>query len=187
MGELKESVDLAALRPVDALLHVVRAFDDPEIEHPQGTLDPKRDIEAMETELLLSDLITGKENPWSAVYDPARITLGAASAFLKENLNVAAQYADWIRPGEVESAEQIARGTGAVLRRGKNLIAAFRANDGSVVERSAVCTHLGCIVRWNDTETSWDCPCHGSRFTPSGEVLNGPAIAPLPPVEPEVT
>ena len=136
--------------------------------------------------VLLSDLITGKENPWSAVYDPARITLGAASEFFKENLNVAAQYADWVRPGEVESAEQIARGTGAVLRRGRTLIAAFRANDGTVVERSAVCTHLGCIVRWNDTEKSWDCPCHGSRFTPSGDVLNGPAIAPLPPVETDV-
>lgn len=136
--------------------------------------------------LLLHDLILGRENAWTAVYDPARITLGAAGTFLKENLNVAAQYADWVRPGEVESVEQIARGTGAVLRRGRTLVAAFRADDGTVVERSAVCTHLGCIVRWNDTERSWDCPCHGSRFTPAGQVLNGPAISGLAAIEPEL-
>jgi glycine/D-amino acid oxidase-like deaminating enzyme/nitrite reductase/ring-hydroxylating ferredoxin subunit len=136
--------------------------------------------------LLLTDLILGRENPWARVYDPTRITLAATPTFLKENLNVAAQYADWVRPGEVESVEQIARGTGAVVRRGRTLVAAFRADDGTVTERSAVCTHLGCIVRWNDTERSWDCPCHGSRFTPSGEVLNGPAMSGLATLEPEV-
>lgn len=136
--------------------------------------------------LLIHDLILGKPNAWAAVYDPARITLAAASTFLKENLNVAAQYADWVRPGEVESVEQVARGSGAVLRRGRSLIAAYRAEDGTVEERSAVCTHLGCIVRWNDTEKSWDCPCHGSRFAPTGEVLNGPAISGLAALEPEV-
>lgn len=135
--------------------------------------------------LLVTDLILGRDNPWAAVYDPARITLAAAPEFLKENLNVAAQYADWVRPGELQSVDQLARGTGAVLRRGRALIAAYRGDDGTVTERSAVCTHLGCIVRWNDTERSWDCPCHGSRFTPTGEVLNGPAIAPLGEVQPD--
>ena len=55
----------------------------------------------------------------------------------------------------------------------------FRDDAGNLHERSAVCPHLGCIVSWNATERSWDCPCHGSRFDPYGKVLNGPAIGPL--------
>ena len=59
--------------------------------------------------------------------------------------------------------------------------AVFRDDDGKLHERSARCTHLGCIVRFNDAERSWDCPCHGSRFGVDGEVLEGPAVRPLPP------
>jgi Rieske Fe-S protein len=62
-------------------------------------------------------------------------------------------------------------------------VAAFRTDDGELIERSAYCTHLACVVRWNSLERSWDCPCHGSRFAPSGEVLNGPAIAPLATID----
>jgi Rieske Fe-S protein len=68
---------------------------------------------------------------------------------------------------------------GAVLQRGASKIAVYRDDDGRLIERSAVCTHLGCIVQWNSLERSWDCPCHGSRFAPDGAVLNGPAITPL--------
>ncbi|MDQ3555196.1 MAG: FAD-dependent oxidoreductase [Gemmatimonadota bacterium] len=135
--------------------------------------------------MLVSDLILGRPNEWETLYDPSRRTFSAPSLqeFAKENLNVAAQYADWLRSGEVESAEAIPPGHGAVLRRGARRIAAFRSEDGTVTERSATCTHLGCSVRWNSQERSWDCPCHGSRFAPTGEVLTGPAIAPLNPVE----
>jgi glycine/D-amino acid oxidase-like deaminating enzyme/nitrite reductase/ring-hydroxylating ferredoxin subunit len=133
--------------------------------------------------ILLTDLIVGRDNPWAALYDPSRKTLGAALEFAKENLNVAAQYRDYVTPGEVDSADEIAPGSGAVVRRGAKKVAVYRAPDGAVVERSAVCTHLWCIVHWNDAEKSWDCPCHGSRFAPTGEVLNGPAAAPLEPAE----
>ena len=74
-------------------------------------------------------------------------------------------------------------GCGALLRAGATKIAAYRQEDGTVVKRSAVCTHLYCIVHWNDGEKSWDCPCHGTRFAPNAEVLNGPAAAPLGEVE----
>jgi nitrite reductase/ring-hydroxylating ferredoxin subunit len=66
-----------------------------------------------------------------------------------------------------------------VLRRGARLLAVHRDHSGELHARSAVCTHIGCIVRWNGLERSWDCPCHGSRFGVDGEVLNGPALAPL--------
>ena len=135
--------------------------------------------------MLLTDLIAGRKNQWAKLYDPSRLTLSASSAmeFAKENLNVAVQYADWVRPGEVRSPDDIPPGSGAVIRRGARKIAVYRADDGQLHERSAVCTHLKCIVDWNSAERSWDCPCHGSRFDPYGAVLNGPAIKALGPVE----
>ncbi len=129
--------------------------------------------------IILSDLVLKRENSWSRLYDPSRKKLGAAVEFLKENLNVAAQYADWATGGEVESVDQIEPGKGAIIRRGTRKLAAYKDPQGEVHLRSAVCTHLYCIVDWNTAEKTWDCPCHGSRFDPYGKVLNGPAITPL--------
>jgi glycine/D-amino acid oxidase-like deaminating enzyme/nitrite reductase/ring-hydroxylating ferredoxin subunit len=137
--------------------------------------------------ILITDLIQGRENPWAGLYDPSRVRVSTSTVkeFVQENLNVAAQYTDWIVPEETGSAEEIRPGTGAVVQRGVSKVAVYRDEGGAVHERSAVCTHLGCVVRWNSEERSWDCPCHGSRFAPTGEVLNGPAPAPLNSVEPE--
>jgi Rieske Fe-S protein len=125
--------------------------------------------------LLLGDLILGRENPWQELYDPTRKSLRALGNFAKENLNVAVQYADWVAPAEVSSPEEIPVGSGAILRRGLSRIAVHRNSDGRITELSAKCPHLGCVVHWNAAETTWDCPCHGSRFRASGEVINGPA------------
>jgi glycine/D-amino acid oxidase-like deaminating enzyme/nitrite reductase/ring-hydroxylating ferredoxin subunit len=129
--------------------------------------------------MLIPDLILGVPNRWAKLYDPARVTLRSAGAFVKENVNVAAQYADWVTPGEVSSPVDVAPGTGAVMRQGTKKFAVYRDNEGALHIRSAVCTHLYCIVDWNSVEKTWDCPCHGSRFDPYGRVLNGPAIADL--------
>jgi glycine/D-amino acid oxidase-like deaminating enzyme/nitrite reductase/ring-hydroxylating ferredoxin subunit len=132
--------------------------------------------------LLLSDLIDGRNNDWATLYDPARKSLRAGLEYARENLNVAGQYADHVTPGDVKRVEDIPRGEGAVVRRGFRQIAAYRDESGALHEYSAVCTHLGCVVTWNATENSWDCPCHGSRFDKiDGRVLNGPAIAGLRP------
>jgi Rieske Fe-S protein len=133
--------------------------------------------------MLITDMVMGRENPWATLYDPARKSPLAALTFAKENLNVASQYASWVTPGEVSDVQEIRPGTGAIVRSGLSKIAVYRDPDGNLHERSAVCTHLGCIVAWNASESSWDCPCHGSRFDPDGKVLNGPAIAPLAPAE----
>lgn len=132
--------------------------------------------------ILLTDLIMGRENEWEKLYDPKRRTLLATPEFARENLNVAAQYGDWVRAGERDSVEQIAPGEGAVVREGAVKRAVYRDMDGNIHACSAICTHLGCVVRWNGVEKTWDCPCHGSRFDRFGEVVNGPAIERLKPV-----
>jgi Rieske Fe-S protein len=133
--------------------------------------------------LLLTDMILGRKNDWEKVYDPLRVRVGATGEFLSENVNVALQYLDWVTPGEVDAVEKIAPSTGAIVRRGLTKVAAYRDENGTLHEHSAVCTHLKCIVAWNSGEKTWDCPCHGSRFDAQGKVINGPAIDGLAPVE----
>ncbi|MFL6257918.1 MAG: FAD-dependent oxidoreductase [Pyrinomonadaceae bacterium] len=134
--------------------------------------------------MLIRDLILGRENAWATLYDPARISLRAGGEYARENLNVAAQYADYLTGGEVSSPDEVAAGSGAIMRRGLSKVALYRDDAGALHEHSAVCTHLGCVVAFNDKERSWDCPCHGSRYDPTdGHVLNGPAIHGLEPVE----
>jgi glycine/D-amino acid oxidase-like deaminating enzyme/nitrite reductase/ring-hydroxylating ferredoxin subunit len=129
--------------------------------------------------MLIPDLILGIENRWVKLYDPSRVTPRSAVPFLRENMNVAAQYVDWLTPGEVSSPDEIPLGTGAVMRQGTKKFAVYRAEDGTPHIRSAVCPHLFCIVDWNSVEKTWDCPCHGSRFDRFGKVVNGPAISDL--------
>jgi len=131
--------------------------------------------------ILLTDLIQGRENPWSKLYDPGRVSLRAAGEMAKENLNFASKYGQYLTGGDVRSVEEIPPGGGALLRHGAKKLAAYRDEQGELHVRSAVCTHLGCIVAWNTAEKTWDCPCHGSRFDPYGRVLDGPANTDLPP------
>jgi glycine/D-amino acid oxidase-like deaminating enzyme/nitrite reductase/ring-hydroxylating ferredoxin subunit len=135
--------------------------------------------------ILLTDLVSGRDNPWAKLYDPGRVTLRAARQYVTENAPVASHLGSLLTGGEVKSAEEIKPGEGAILRRGLQKIACYRTVAGELIERSAVCRHLGCIVEWNSTEKSWDCPCHGSRYAPDGHVLNGPARTGLPAADPE--
>ena len=128
---------------------------------------------------LLADLIQGRENPWASLYEPSRKTLGAAETFAREAINMAIQYGDWITKGDAREDLIVPPGTGAIVRRGLNLIAVYCDDSGRRHECSAVCPHLGGILSWNHSEETWDCPCHGSRFDKFGQVLNGPAITNL--------
>jgi glycine/D-amino acid oxidase-like deaminating enzyme/nitrite reductase/ring-hydroxylating ferredoxin subunit len=131
--------------------------------------------------ILLTDLILGRDNPWTKLYDPNRVSLkgSALREFARENIDVAAQYARGYLAPDLVDLDDIAPGEGRVVRRGTHKIAVYRDPDGQLVEKSAVCTHLKCTVEWNNVEKSWDCPCHGSRFDPHGNVINGPAITGL--------
>ncbi|HEV8589712.1 MAG TPA: FAD-dependent oxidoreductase [Pyrinomonadaceae bacterium] len=133
--------------------------------------------------MLLTDLIMGRENPWAELYEPSRKSGAAVKDFIKENINVAEEYAELLTPGEVDSINEIENGDGAIVRRGLSKVAVYRDNDGVTHPVSALCRHLGCIVAWNSAEKTWDCPCHGSRYDRFGAVINGPANSDLPAVE----
>jgi len=125
--------------------------------------------------MLITDLILGKANDWTDLYDPSRKTLRSIGKFVKENINVAEQFADLVTAGEVDSPAEIAPGSGAIIRRGLKKIAVYKDDARNVHELSAVCRHLGCILDWNSLEKTWDCPCHGSRYGAMGQVIMGPA------------
>jgi glycine/D-amino acid oxidase-like deaminating enzyme/nitrite reductase/ring-hydroxylating ferredoxin subunit len=129
--------------------------------------------------ILLTDLILGRQNPWKCLYDPLRLRSIATTDFIVENLSVLAHYADWLTGGEVSSTAEIQPGEGRILRRGLTKIAAYRDENGVLHERQAICQHVGCVVAWNSTEKSWDCPCHGARYDAVGHVINGPANSDL--------
>ena len=108
----------------------------------------------------------------------------AVKRLLTENIDYPMNLvADRVRGTDGSGIENVPRGQGKVIKLEGHRVAVHRRDDGSVVKVSAVCTHMGCLVRWNNAERTWDCPCHGSRFTPEGLVLGGPAEAPLSKVE----
>lgn len=125
--------------------------------------------------ILLTDLILGRKNAWEELYAPSRKTVRSVGEYLKENLNIAVQYTDWLKSSDVASEAEISRGSGAVIRRGLTKAAVYRDEQGHLHECSAVCPHLGAMVRWNAAEQTWDCPAHGSRFDCHGQVIQGPA------------
>lgn len=133
--------------------------------------------------LLVADLIAGRDNPWTGLYDPSRKVKHGLTEFVSEQANTLAQYRDWVSGGEVDCVREIAPGEGAVVRDGLRKLAVFRDESGGLHALDATCTHLGCVVHWNSAERSWDCPCHGSRFAVDGEVLHGPAAKALGPAE----
>ncbi|MBX0332006.1 FAD-dependent oxidoreductase [Pontibacter sp. HSC-14F20] len=133
--------------------------------------------------MLITDLIQGRPNAWEKLYDPARKSTKSVGEFLKENINVAAQFKDYVMPGEVNDPMEVLPGTGKIMRKGMSKVAVYCDQDGVRHQCSAVCTHLGCVVHWNEVESSWDCPCHGSRFDPFGKVITGPATKDLGPAE----
>lgn len=125
--------------------------------------------------LLFKDLVQGRPHPWKDLYSPSRRRLFGLGNFLSENAKTLAQYGDWLSMGEVRSRDEVRPDSGAVMRRGLHPVAVYREASGAIHEMSAVCPHLGGLVRWNAAEQTWDCPCHGSRFDRNGALLNGPA------------
>jgi len=125
--------------------------------------------------MLLTDIIMGVPNAWSEIYNPSRVRLHSLGDFATEQANVLRQYGDYMISSEIKNREDILPGCGAVISSGMSKHAVYRDTQGEFHEFSAVCPHMKCVLRWNSLENSWDCPCHGSRFDPYGQVLNGPS------------
>lgn len=131
--------------------------------------------------MMAADAVTKKSNPWADLFDVHRKkVLGGTWTYLAENKDYPYYMVrDWLGGGEGKSLRGLKRGDGRILNLGGKKVAAYRNDEGRVNLCSPVCTHLQCIVGWNNAEKTWDCPCHGSRFKPTGEVISGPAEEPL--------
>ena len=135
--------------------------------------------------MILGDLIAGRENPYAEHFDPNRARVRSAPQFAQINLLVGMHFiGDRLTPADASSASEVPAGEARVVRSGLGKVGVYRDEDGGLHAVSLRCTHLGCLTKWNDAERSWDCPCHGSRFDPDGNVLAGPAVKPLEPREP---
>lgn len=166
-GQIYEPVDGLAYIGRDpnhaSNIHVATGFSG--VGMTQGTLAGK----------IISDLILRSPNEWVEVYEPTRKSLLTTADYLKENLNSAAQYADYLKGGEVKCPADIELGEGAIISHEGHKLAVYRDEAGRVFQCSAICPHLKGIVSWNSSEKSWDCPAHGSRFSAVGTVIDGPA------------
>ena len=132
--------------------------------------------------LMISDAILERPNPWTELFEPGRKAISRGLwDYLKENVDYPYYLIrDRFAGGEAKSLRAVKRGQGRVIERNGVKVTAYRDTAGTITLRSAVCTHMGCTVGWNTAERTWDCPCHGSRFKPTGDVISGPAEAPLP-------
>ena len=130
--------------------------------------------------MLIPDLIEGKDNPWENIYKPGRFNLKAAGIFFRETISTLLDYYKTRpdHPGSVTLASIPLNDTAIVEFDGQKA-GVYRDERGLLHIVSAACTHMGCTVAWNNVEKTWDCPCHGSRFSVTGEVINGPANSPL--------
>jgi glycine/D-amino acid oxidase-like deaminating enzyme/nitrite reductase/ring-hydroxylating ferredoxin subunit len=134
---------------------------------------------------LLADRIAGRPNPYADLLNPSRVTLRAAPQLAQIQAHVGRHFVgDRILPARAGSSAEIPAGEARVVRSGIGKVGVYRDEQGDLHGVSLRCTHLGCLVRWNDAERSWDCPCHGSRFDVDGTVLAGPAVSPLEPRQP---
>ena len=129
--------------------------------------------------IIITDLIQGINNKWADLYSPKRSPLKVPKTYLSEMLNMAAQYGDYLKKADIQEVDTLQAGEGAILSKGLKRIGVYKDEQNMVHAFSAVCPHLGCVLQWNAEEKSFDCPCHGSRFTKEGIVINGPAITNL--------
>jgi glycine/D-amino acid oxidase-like deaminating enzyme/nitrite reductase/ring-hydroxylating ferredoxin subunit len=130
---------------------------------------------------ILADLILGRRNEAAAIHDATRISpISGGPTLISENLKTGARLvADRLFKQKVQELDDIPAGQGGIIEVDGEQLAVTKDEKGAVSALSAVCTHLGCIVGWNEVDRSWDCPCHGSRFDINGRVISGPAVSPL--------
>jgi Rieske Fe-S protein len=130
--------------------------------------------------MMAADAALDRKNPWQDLFAVNRKKLSATWDYLKENID----YPYYLLKDKLTgtwgtSLSAVKRGEGKILKLEGQRLAVYHGSDGKVTTLSPVCTHMGCTVHWNKADSTWDCPCHGSRFQPTGQVLSGPAETPL--------
>jgi glycine/D-amino acid oxidase-like deaminating enzyme/nitrite reductase/ring-hydroxylating ferredoxin subunit len=135
--------------------------------------------------MMAADRVLGRRNPWSDLFDPARKKVfGGAWDYLRENKDYPYyMIRDRFAGAEARSLRAVRRGEARIVEHDGQQVAVCRDETGRATAVSAICTHMGCLVDWNEAERTWDCPCHGSRFAVDGTVLAGPAEKALQKVE----
>ena len=124
--------------------------------------------------MLIRDLITGKSDPWNGLFAPNRKSIAGTWDYVLENKDFPAYFIkDWISSAVPPAG--LRRCEGQVTKIDGKKRAVYCDEHGKRTVLSPICPHMGCIVAWNGAEKTWDCPCHGSRFTATGEVIAGPA------------
>jgi Rieske Fe-S protein len=136
---------------------------------------------SMASGMLLRDLIIKGDSAWKDVYSPSRKTKAASAvSFVTENFNVAKNLVGGkTEPLPKVDDTDIPAGEGRAVELSGKRAGAYRKEDGLLYLVNTTCTHMGCELNWNTAETSWDCPCHGSRFSTEGRVIEGPAVKDL--------
>jgi Rieske Fe-S protein len=131
--------------------------------------------------LILTDAILGRENPWAELYDSKRLVRRSAlSSFFKENASAGLHFfADRLSRGDRATVEELQPGEGALVRVRGRKTAVYRDDERRLHGLSPVCRHLYCLVDWNAAERTWDCPCHGSRYSGDGRAIQGPTTEDL--------
>lgn len=128
--------------------------------------------------MMARDAVQGKENPWRDLFTIRRKKLSSIFNYIKENIDYPYyMIKDRLTGAEGTSLRDVKRREGKILKIDGKRVAVYRDGNGQVTQLSPYCTHMGCLVNWNGAEQAWDCPCHGSRFQATGEVLAGPAEA----------
>lgn len=135
--------------------------------------------------LLLKDILLEKDSPFSSLFAPARLKpVAGFKEFMRENADVAYRYiADRVKISKLDSVSSLPADSGTVVKYEDKKLAVYKDSEGKIHALDPVCTHAGCIVKWNGTEKSWDCPCHGGRFDIGGKVLTGPSRKDLKQVD----
>jgi glycine/D-amino acid oxidase-like deaminating enzyme/nitrite reductase/ring-hydroxylating ferredoxin subunit len=133
--------------------------------------------------MMAADIILSGDSPWSDLFDIRRKKFTAVARYLRENKDYPVRFVRDRAKGRDDRPGTPIPGQGAVISESGEKIAVFQPEEGDAIRLSAVCPHMGCIVAWNAADHTWDCPCHGSRFQATGEVIAGPAQQPLKPAD----
>lgn len=126
---------------------------------------------------IISDLLMGRDNELAEFFQPRRFNL--TGDYLKNNADVVKHFIKDRLPFDLSEVEKIPPGSGEIVQQGLAKYAVYRNEEGELTVLSPVCTHMNCIVQWNQSERTWDCPCHGGQFTPAGDPLRAPVTKPL--------